>query len=77
VDPDLILSRAREIAANATRATRSQGGCTDAQCVFRDRAQALAELFTALDESLSSGGLIPMAWAGGPDLPAPRRPIED
>ncbi len=77
MDPDHILSQAREIAENATRAARSRAGCSDAQCAYRHRAEALADRFTALDESLTNGGLIPTAWAGGPDLPTPRLAFED
>jgi hypothetical protein len=73
MEPDLILPELRELARNATRAAQSSIGCTDPQCVHRDRAAALAASFTALDVSLANGGLIPTAWAGGPDFPEPRR----
>lgn len=76
MDPDVILSQIRELAANATRPTRARS-CTDDPCYFRERTQPIVELFITLDEALTNGGLIPMAWAGGPDIPAPRQPLED
>ncbi|MEY9935273.1 hypothetical protein ABH926_009948 [Catenulispora sp. GP43] len=72
MEPDLILSELRELARNATRTVQSSFACSDPQCVHREHAEALAVRFTALDADLTNGGLIPMAWAGGPDLPEPR-----
>lgn len=72
MEPDLILSELRELARNATRTTQSPFACSDPQCVHREHAAALAFRFTALDAELTKGGLIPMAWAGGPDVPEPR-----
>ncbi|MBS2545394.1 hypothetical protein KGQ19_00780 [Catenulispora sp. NL8] len=75
MEPDVILPELRELARNATRATRaarSPIACSDPECAHRERAAALAARFTALDADLTNGGLIPMAWAGGPDFPEPR-----
>lgn len=71
MEPDHILSELRELARNATRTAQSPFACSDPQCVHREHAEALAVRFTALDADLTSG-LIPMAWAGGADLPEPR-----
>ena len=72
MDPDMILPELRDLAANATRAAKSPIGCSDRQCAHRDRSAALAARFTDLDVSITDGGLIPTAWAGGPDLPVQR-----
>jgi len=72
MEPDHILSELRELARNATRTAQSPFTCSDSQCVHREHAEALAVRFTALDADLTNGGLIPMAWAGGADLPEPR-----
>lgn len=72
MEPDLILSELRELARNATRTARSPIACSDPQCVHREHAEGLAVRFTALDADLANGGLIPMAWAGGADVPEPR-----
>jgi len=45
--------------------------------VHRHRAEALSARFAELDASLTGGELIPLAWAGGPDIPAPRVSLED
>ena len=77
MNPDAILPEIRDLAANATRAAKSPIGCSDAHCANRYRSEALASKFTALDTALTGGGLIPLAWAGGPDLPEPRWALED
>ena len=77
MNPDVILPEIRDLAANATRAAKSPIGCSDAHCAYRHRAEALAAKFTTLDQALTGGELIPLAWAGGPDLPAPRTALDD
>lgn len=72
MNPDLILPELRDLAHNATRAARSPIACSDPHCAHRERAAALAARFAELDADLTSGGLIPTAWAGGPDLPEQR-----
>jgi len=77
VNPDHILSQLRDLAADATRSARDPKKCSDPQCVHRQRAEALSDRFAELDASLTGGDLIPLAWAGGPDVPAPRMSFED
>lgn len=72
MNPDDILADIRDLAANATRAARNANGCADHHCAYRHRVELMAARFTELDSDLSGGGLIPMAWAGGPDLPGQR-----
>ena len=72
MDPDLILPELRELARNATRAARSPIACSDPQCAHRECAAALASRLTALDADPTNCGLIPTAWASGPDLPEQR-----
>lgn len=77
MNPDDILADIRDLAANATRAARNANGCADHHCAHRHRAELMAARFTALDSGLSSGGLIPMAWAGGPGFPDRRLAHDD
>jgi hypothetical protein len=77
MNPDRILPKLRDLAHNATRATRSPIACSDPHCAHRERSAAIAACFAELDADLSNGGLIPTAWAGGPDLPEQRLSDDD
>ena len=77
MNPDHILSQLRDLAADATRSARDPKECSDPQCVHRHRAEALSARFAELDMSLTGGELIPLAWAGGLDVPQPRMSLED
>jgi len=77
VNPDHILSQLRDLTANATRSAHNPKECSNPQCGYRHRAEALSARFAELDASLTGGELIPLAWAGGPDVPQPRMSLED
>lgn len=77
MNPDHILSQLRDLAADATQSATDSKECSDPQCVYRHRVEALSTRFAELDASLTGGELIPLAWAGGPDIPAPGVSPED